>query len=163
MRDIFDEAIGASPPTRIDIDTVITRRRRITRLRSAGAATATAVAAVMAAAVVVSLSGGGKAQQSLGGAGHPSAAVSATPSAAPLPSRSPETAQQTTQRLTTTVKDRLTALLPGVQLADRRTKASEVRVYPRDAALGGYLSSLRVTTGAGSGTFNLVSARRPKA
>jgi hypothetical protein len=164
MRDIFDEAIGTSPPTRIDIDTVITRRRRITRLRSAGAMTAaTAVAAVMAAAVVVSLSGGGKAQQSLGGAGHPSAAVSATPSAAPLPSRSPETAQQTTQRLTTTVKDRLTALLPGVQLADRRTKASEVRVYPRDAALGGYLSSLRVTTGAGSGTFNLVSARRPKA
>jgi hypothetical protein len=159
MRDIFDEAIGASPPTRIDIDKVIIRRRRIARWRSAGAATATAVAAVAAATVVVSISGAGKAHQSPGGAGQPSAAVSA----APLPSREPETAQQTTQRLTTTVKDRLTALLPGVQLADRRTKASQVRVYPRDAALGGYMSSLRVTTDAGSGTFNLVSAPRPKA
>jgi hypothetical protein len=165
MRDIFDEAIGASPPTTVDIDTVVNRRRQIARLRSAGTVggAGAAVAAVVAIAVMAGLFGGGTAAQSLGSGDPSSAVVAASPSAAPLPSRSPETAQQITQRLTATLTARLTALLPGVHLADRRTKKSGVRVYPRNAEpAGGYLSTLRVTTSAGSGTFGLVSSPRPK-
>jgi hypothetical protein len=165
MRDIFDEAIGASPPATVDIDTVVILRRRIARLRSAGAlgGAGAAVAAIVAIAVVAGLFGGGTAAQFPGSGDHSGGVGGASPSAAPLPSRPPETAQQITQRLTTTLTARLTALLPGVHLADRRTKKPRVRVYPRNAEpAGGYLSTLRVTTSAGSGTFGLVSSPRPK-
>jgi hypothetical protein len=165
MRDIFDEAIGTSPPTTVNIDTVIGRQRRIARLRSAGAlgGAGAAMAAIVATAVVAGLFGGDTAAQSPGSGDRSSAVVATSPSAAPLPSRSPESAQQITQRLTTTLTARLTALLPGVHLTDRRTKKPGVRVYPRAAGpAGGYLSTLRVTTSAGSGTFWLVSSPRPK-
>src|SRR5438876_4096972 len=132
MRDIFDEAIGASPPTGIDIDTVIRRRRRVAGLRMAGGAGAT-MAAVVAAAVGVSFASGGTAHQSPGAGGHRDGTVSPSPSGAGLPTRPPETSQQTEQRLASTLTARLTALLPGVHLADRRTKAPGVRVYPVDA------------------------------
>ncbi|GGM12163.1 hypothetical protein ACFFX1_26180 [Dactylosporangium sucinum] len=162
MHDIFDEAIGASPPSRIDIDAVIVRRRRMVQLRAAGGVGGV-VAAIAAVAVVVGVSGGGAATQPPGNAGHSSAATSTGASAASLPTRPPESPQQTMQRLTVTVTSRLTALLPGVQLSDWRSQAPGVRVYPRDAEPDSYLSVLRVTTDAGSGVFTLVSAPRTTA
>src|SRR5947209_6795477 len=100
MRDIFDEAIGTSPPTTVKIDTVIARQRRIARFRSAGAlgGAGVAVAAIVATALVAGLFREGTAAHSPGSGDHSSAVVAASPSAAPLPSRSPESAQQITQR-----------------------------------------------------------------
>jgi hypothetical protein len=160
MHDIFDEAIGASPPSRVDIDAIVGRRRRRTALRSgATLAGAGVVAAAVITAIVVNTPGPAAGPRG----GLPVGAGQAPPSPAALPSRPPETAQEVQQRLSTTLTGALTAALPGAGISDRVTKASGIRVYPDLGGMGAYQSSARLTTSAGSGTFNSVSAPRPKA
>jgi hypothetical protein len=168
MHDIFDEAIGSSPPSTLDIDAIMTRKRRYAAWKSGAtiAAAGGVAAAVIVASVAVHAAGRGPGLGTAGGGpgNRPSAAgvASQAPSPAPLPSRPPETPGQVEQRLATTLTGQLTALLPGVQTNDLRTKSAGVRVYPtQDNGLGpGYQAGVRLNNPVGSGTFKAVSAQR---
>ena len=167
MRDILDEAIGASPPTRIDIDAVIARRRRVSVLRSLATITAAGAvaAAVVTAAVAVNAPNPGPGLGRPGGSGNQrSATATPPPTPAALPSRGPQTTNEVQLRLSTSLTGQLTAALTAVKIDDRRTKTAGLRVYPRqDGPDPGYVATVRLTTAAGSGTFTSLSAHRTEA
>jgi hypothetical protein len=128
MRSIFDEAMGASPVSTIDVDTVVVRgRRRVTRRRvaGAGAVVATGVAAALALAMY-------------GPAGSPSppdfGVGSASPPDGSAPVRDSETPEQIKQRLASALVDGLTAALPGVRISDGPTGEPGVVVFHDPAA-----------------------------
>ncbi|HEY2672156.1 MAG TPA: hypothetical protein VGJ07_17530 [Rugosimonospora sp.] len=168
MHDMFDEAIGSSPPSKLDIDAIVARKRRYAAWRS-GAAIAAAggvAAAVIVASVAVHAAGRGSGLGPAGGGlgNRPSAAgvASPPPSPAALPSRPPETPGQVEQRLAATLTGQLTTLLPGVQVNDLRTKGAGVGVSPvQDNGSGpGYRAGVRLNNSAGTGTFTALSAQR---
>jgi len=169
MREIFDDAIGSSPPSGIDIDAIVARKRRQMVLRSgtmvAVAVCAAAVALTVAAVAVHAVGAGPRTQTAGGGAGNRASATTSAspmPSPAPLPSRPVETPTQVNTRLTSTLTNQLTALLPGVQINDRTTKQAgiAIRPGPNNGPSQSYHASVRLTTSAGSGTFDALSAPR---
>jgi hypothetical protein len=165
MRDLLDEAIGTSPPTRLDLDAIVARNRRFAMLRSgATIAVAGGTAAAIIAAIVAVNPPGRETRPSPGGvnAGR-SASGQATPSPAPLPSRPAQTPTEIKQRLATTLTNQLTAALPNVKIEDLSTKAVGIRVDSGGGYQPGYRVGVRLTTDAGSGTLRMISAPRPKA
>jgi hypothetical protein len=168
MRDMFDRAIGVLPPSTIDIDAIVTRKRRYLALRSYAAVTAASGLAAAAVVATVALigTGGGVGQPVAGtstrGYSNPTGAqATASPAESPgdLPSRPAESPTQVEQRIAVTLTDQLTRLLPGVHLNDRRTKVAGIKVYPVPGS-DGYLASARVVTQAGTGTLTSLSSPR---
>jgi hypothetical protein len=164
MRDLLDEAIGASPPTRLDLDAIVARNRRFAMLRSGAAmAVAAGTAAAVIAAIVAVNPPARENRPAPGGLDPTTASGQATPSPAPLPSGPAQTTTQIKQRLATTLTNQLTAGLPNVKIEDLTTKAVGIRVVLEDGRQPGYRVGVRLTTAAGSGTLRLISAPRVKA
>jgi hypothetical protein len=133
MRTDFDEAIGLVPPSTIDLDRLIARRRRRAAFRRAGAAGATGGVAAVALGAVIAFGGapGGR----LGAAGpgpatSPSPPVPAGPSSAAArgpssagarpssePATPPAQARQTEDRLSQAVTDSVREHAPGYSLS----------------------------------------------
>lgn len=152
MRNTFDEAIGASPASTVDVDAVVAigrRRARLRRLTTVGAGVGTlAVVGTVGTLVLASW-------------------VSAAPDPGPnqvqpaapdgsAPVRDGETPEQTEQRLVSALTDGLTAALPGVQLSDGPTGQPGVELY-HDPGTGRYDSDAVITTAAGEGEIFFVS------
>lgn len=105
MRIGFDDAIGVAPPSTVDLDRLIARRRRIRWLQRAGAAALAVVAVAALGTVTTLLRGDGSA---------PTAAPRATASA--VPNLEKETLEQRTARFATVLPAILAERLPGVTL-----------------------------------------------
>jgi hypothetical protein len=150
MRDILDEAIGAPPPSTVDVDRVVAAGRRRTRLRRL-AMVSPAVPAVAAVALAVTALGG-----------SPTAPTSPTPlqpgaasGAAPVYDETPE---QTRQRLAAALTDGLSTALPGVTLTDGPTGQAGVSITASDDLVL-YDSDTVLTTGTGEGELFFASWR----
>jgi hypothetical protein len=140
MRDIFDEAIGTSPVSTVDVDAVVARgRRRVSRHRfaMAGATTGVVVVTGVVAALALATFGPASGARSQPGLGlGPTAAPPGGSAAHPdgsAPVRDGETPEQTKQRLAAALGDGLTAALPGVRVSDGPTGQPGVVVH-RDPA-----------------------------
>src|SRR5262245_34801695 len=123
MRTVFDEAIGASPATTIDVDAVVTKgRRRVSLRRFAIAGAGTGVVAVAALALATF----GRAAPGL----QPPPdfhAGSAAPDGS-APAHPGETPAQTKQRLAAALEHGLTAALPGVRITNGPTGQPGVEI-----------------------------------
>jgi hypothetical protein len=150
MRNIFDEAIGASPVSTVDVESVVTRgRRRVSRRRFAVAGAGASV--VVVAGVVAAL-----AMATFGTPGSPSPpghGVGSPPGPdGSAPVREGETEEQTAQRLAAALVDGLTAAVPGVQISDGPTGQAGVVIYhDPSTGLNRYESDVVITTAAGEG------------
>jgi hypothetical protein len=152
MRELFDEAIGVAPPTRIDIDATIARQRKIHLLRPLGAA---AVAFVAVAAILVAGNGLDRWSQRSG-----TMPIGGPGSATPTLDRSPESAEQVMKRQTSAINELLRANLNGVTVADLRTRAATVEViaskdYPGYLAGNAHMAIAVLQSPAGTGDFHL--------
>jgi hypothetical protein len=149
MRDILDEAIGASPTSTVDIDRVVAAGRRRARLRRLALASPVVPAAAAVALAVTTLGGSPTTPtdsiptDSI--QAQPGTDASGTPGAAPVYDETPE---QTRQRLETALTDGLTAAVPGVALTNGRTGQPGVVVSVSDDLR--HFGSNTVLTTAGS-------------
>ena len=156
-QELLDEEIGSPPPSRIDVDAVMTRQRRWVRLRQTAqvasglAATATLV---VFAATLSSVAG---TTTTIAGA-HPST-THATPPATTPP---PDLRQLEAARLSAELQKQITALLPTAQfrpLAEppddqNNTRPTSVPLVFSDA--GNYFyTSAQVKTSAGIGAIRV--------
>jgi len=145
MRNIIDEAIGASPVSTVDVDGVVAAGRRRTghrRLATVGAGIGTlAVVGIVAALALTS------------GLTPTPAPTQAQPAASPdgsAPLRDGETPEQAEQRLVAALTEGLTAALPGVQLSDGPTGQPGVALFV-GANPTVYSGDIVLTTAAGEG------------
>lgn len=126
----FDEAIGAAPPSGVDVDAIVARQRRVTAIRRVAAPTVVAAAAVVAVTFGVALalpnSGGDVAP--VGGPGTQAATsppTAAHPTGAPVepacdtPPDAPAIGD-TAARLTIAARAAFQAHAPGVALSESR-------------------------------------------
>jgi hypothetical protein len=149
MRNIFDEAIGTSPVSTIDVDAVVAKgRRRVSHRRYAFAAAGTGVVAVTGVVAALALA--------TFGAPAPGPPVIGFGSSAPpdgsAPVRDGETPEQTRQRLAAALVDGLTAALPGVRISDGPSGQARVVIFHdpgRDPSP--YSSDVVITTAAREG------------
>ena len=136
MRQTWDQAIGATPPSTIDVDGVVaTARRRSVRRRWAvgGAAGGTAVAAIgVVAALMLNSTGPLPSTSKVAVGDSPSAA----PSSGTAPVRAGETRDQSEQRIVAALTDGLTTALPGVQLTDGPTAKPGITLSFVDSPVG---------------------------
>lgn len=149
MRDLLDEAIGASPASTVDVDRVVAAGRRRIRLRRLALASPT-VPAVAAVALAVTTLGGSPTAPSDSIALQPGAAGSG---AAPVYTETPE---QTRQRLETTLADHLAAALPGATVTSSPSGDPGVVVTVSDEPTR-YDSSVVLSTADGENQLFLVS------
>lgn len=128
-RTAFDREIGTPPPSTIDVDRVIRRRRRLRRLRTALTGTAAGVTAVAIVGVTVtSLNGGDPGGGEMFGGpadSGPSASQPASPSVSPSvsPSGSPSP-DPVAVRLEGVLRGFLDAKLPGAGYRPNRPASS---------------------------------------
>jgi hypothetical protein len=157
MRNIFDEAIGASPISTVDVDAVVaTGRRRVSRRRYVLAAAGTGVAAVTGVVAALALTTSGPPAPGPPVIGFGTLA----PPDGSAPVRSGETPQQAKQRLAAALVEGLTAALPGVAITDGPTGGPDVVVYQNPGAtLGPYGMDVVITTADGEGEIFLESSR----
>jgi hypothetical protein len=149
MRNIFDEAIGASPVSTVDVDAVVAKgRRRVSRHRFAVVGAGTGVVAVTGVVAAVALATSGTPTPAPPKIGFGSMA---SPSGA-APVRDGETTEQTEQRLAAALVDGLTAALHGVRISDGPTGQPQVVLY-HDPGAGpsSYSSDIVITTPAAEG------------
>jgi hypothetical protein len=149
MRNIFDEAIGASPVSTVDVDAVVAKgRRRASRHRFAVVGAGTGVVAVTGVVAAVALATSGTPTPSppkidFGSMASPNGSA---------PVRAGETPEQTRQRLAAALVDGLTAALPGVRISDGPTGQPRVVLYhDPDGGPTSYSSDIVITTAAAEG------------
>ena len=149
MRTVFDQAIGASPVSTVDVDAVVARgRRRVSRRRLAVAGAGAGVVAVtgVVAALALATFGTTPASPPRPGPGFGSAPDGSAPV------RDGETPEQAARRLATALVDGLTAARPGVRMSDGPTGQPGVVVHhDPGAGLNRYDSDIVITTAAGEG------------
>jgi hypothetical protein len=158
VRQIFDQAMGTTPVSAVDVDHVVAKGRRRSirrRLAVAGAAGGTAIAAVGIVTALVLNAGGPPSQPprlAEPGGGNTTAAVHD----GKAPVRSGETEEQTKQRLAAALTAGLTTALPGVRLSDGPTGQAGVVIY-HEGTSPQYDTDTVLSTAAGSGELFLVS------
>ena len=145
MRTLFDDAIGVAPPSTVDVDLVVERRRRADRYRRAGLAV-TAVAGI--AGIVVGLGAIGAVTADRGPAGQ----------AASVPAPAGETPAETAARLTAALRAVVAEKAPGFTASADDVSAEPflVRHVYREGdsdtvPADHYLGSAMLTDAAGSG------------
>jgi hypothetical protein len=156
-RTILDREIGTLPPSTVDVErTIVRRRRRVRRQRVAVAASAVGLA-VLAAAVVA------QAPEPRGG-GFGARQGSATPSARQ------EDGTQVAARLTTALSEAVDGLIPGATYVQNRTRESENvaalvfnhRFRPPEPTRGGedyYYATADVEHAGGTGSVSVMVGR----
>jgi hypothetical protein len=168
MRNTFDEAIGTSPVSTLDVDAVVAKgRRRASLRRFAVAGAGTAVVGVTAVVTALALTTFGPSAP--GAPSPPELGVGSTADPdGSAPVREGETPEQTERRLAAALTDGLTAALPGVRISDGPTGRPEVVVHhdpdasireydsdnvvhDPDAGEGRYDSDIVLTTAADEG------------
>lgn len=151
MRDLLDEAIGASPASTVDIDRVVATGRRRIRLRRLAMASPV-VPAAAAVALAVTVLGGSPTAPTNPTPIQPGAAASG---AAPVYD---ETQEETQQRLADALTDHLAAALPGATLTAWPSGEAGVVITANDD-LTRYEGSVVLTTNDGAN--QLIVAAEP--
>ena len=148
MHNALDHAIGASPVSTVDIDSVIAsgRRRGLRRRLTVGAGGF--AAAGLAAAIALT---------TVGGSAQTLAPVKLGPASGDnAPVRAGETRDQASQRMAAALTAGLSAALPGVHLTDGPTGQAGVTVS-FDESRGGYTTDTVLAAPNGGGEVFLVS------
>jgi hypothetical protein len=148
MRNALDHAIGTTPVSTVDIDSVIAsgRRRGLRRRLTVGASGFAAVG--LAAAIAVTM---------VGPPGPSRSPINLGPAAGDsAPVRGGETRDQASLRMAAALTAGLTAALPGVHLSDGPTGQAGVTVS-YDETRGGYTTDTVLAAANGAGEVFLES------
>jgi len=157
-RDLLDREIGTLPPVTIDVDTLITRQRRLVRLRQAGfGGVVVAVVVLVVGTVFAFLPGAGGMRWDID--------VGASPSREAVPTSSPSAGQASptsraaeAARLTAALQQLVSQALPGATLS--KAPAPRQGELPADPLVfvdhGTHFSAAAVVTDAqGTGTITV--------
>lgn len=148
-RDLIDDEIGTPPPSTVDVDAVMARQRRRVRVQRVGLVISAGAMTVAIVVVLSVLPHSGNAPRLTAGAA-PTASAKASP--AKTAPTDPRTAEA--ERLTTELKQIMTATLPGAQfLANPSEPGSQPLVFVSKGQY--FFATATIKDSAGSGTINV--------
>jgi hypothetical protein len=143
-RTVFDREIGTPPPSSVDVDRVIRRRRRLRKVRTALTVAAAGVTAVALVGVTVTAVGDDRRGERVGG-----------PSASP-----PAGSDQVPARLEAALRGFLDATLPGAEYQGNRAQFGPLVFEHRTGVEDYYFATADITTDGGTGNLAVGVGRR---